>query len=255
MTPTRTRAQRIAEAACLYTDGTPAGVEDLASEQGKYLAVATRERKQYGVETHTWREEIRARAGEHGLDQTTIGGLLRAAARRERDPELVDERGVGDRLAGPEGLTEKANAFDVRDALREYAVAAAQGAHVSELRAQGERFARRGDVLGTVAGGLTTQDLVAAERRLIAAAIGRAGEGTAVVDDAVVDRALAGVDRALSAEQAEAVGTVTRSGNGVDVIEALAGTGKTFTAGALRRVYEDADYRVIGVAADRPRGA
>jgi conjugative relaxase-like TrwC/TraI family protein len=236
------RRQEILEAA------RGAGVEDLASEQGKYLAVATRERKQYGVETHTWREEIRARAGEHGLDRATVGRLLSAAARRGRELALVDVRGVGDRLAGPEGLTEKANAFDVRDALREYAVAAAQGAQVSELRAQGERFARRGDVLGTVAGGLTTQDLVAAERRLIAAAIGRAGEGTAVVDEAVVDRALASVDRALSAEQAEAVGTVTRSGNGVDVIEALAGTGKTFTAGALRQVYEDADYRVIGVA-------
>src|ERR671910_15817 len=60
------RRQEIVEAA------REAGVEDLASERGTYLAVLTRERKQYGVETHTWREEIRARAGEHGLDRDAI---------------------------------------------------------------------------------------------------------------------------------------------------------------------------------------
>ena len=38
------------------------------------------------------------------------------------------------------------------------------------------------------------------------------------------------------------------SGRGVDVVEALAGTGKTYTAGVLRAVYEDAGYPVIGVA-------
>ena len=30
-------------------------------------ALATRDRKQYGIETHTWREEVRARAAELGL--------------------------------------------------------------------------------------------------------------------------------------------------------------------------------------------
>jgi hypothetical protein len=64
------RRQEIVEAA------REAGVQDLASERGKYLAVLTRERKQYGVETHTWREEVRARAGEHGLDQDTIEQLV-----------------------------------------------------------------------------------------------------------------------------------------------------------------------------------
>jgi hypothetical protein len=71
------------------------------------------------------------------------------------------------------------------------------------------------------------------------------GEGAAVVDQAVLERA---VDRPLSEEQAEALRGVTTSGNGVDVVEALAGTGKTFTAGALRQAYEDAGYHV-----SRPR--
>src|SRR5262249_31695060 len=37
-------------------------------------------------------------------------------------------------------------------------------------------------------------------------------------------------------------------GDGVSVIEALAGTGKTYTAGTLREIYESAGYEVIGAA-------
>jgi conjugative relaxase-like TrwC/TraI family protein len=240
------RRQEIVEAA------REAGVEDLASERGKYLAVLTRERKQYGIETHSWREEVRSRASEHGLDQGAIEQLTATGQTRLAAGELgdvtLDERAVGDRLAGGEGLTEKANTFLARDVLREYAAAAWQGARVADVRAQGERFTQRGDVLDTVSGDLTTHDLVAAERRLVAAAIGRANEGTALVAPGVLERALAAVNRPLSDEQAEAVRGVTMSGNGVDVVEALAGTGKTFTAGALRQVYEDAGYHVIGIA-------
>ena len=64
----------------------------------------------------------------------------------------------------------------------------------------------------------------------------------------MVERALAAVGRPLTGEQADAVRGVSRSGNGVDVIEALAGTGKTFIAGALRQVYADAGYHVVGIA-------
>jgi conjugative relaxase-like TrwC/TraI family protein len=240
------RRQEIIEAA------RDAGVHDLASARGKHLAIVTRERKQYGVETHTWREEIRARASEHGLDREAFESLVGAGRVRvaagDLDQALVDERAVGDRLAGENGLTEKANTFAERDVLREFADAADQGTRVAEVRAQGTRFAARGDVLDTVTGGLTTQDLVATERRLIAAAIGRAGEGAAVVNRHVLERALAAADRPLSDEQTAAVRAVSTSGNGVDVVEALAGTGKTFTAGALRQIYEGAGYQVIGIA-------
>ena len=41
---------------------------------------------------------------------------------------------------------------------------------------------------------------------------------------------------------------VAGSGHGVSVIQALAGTGKTYTAGVLRQVYESAGYTVLGVA-------
>lgn len=233
-----------------------AGVTDLASARGEHLATLTRDRKTYGVETHTWREEIRARAGEHGLTRAAIDRLLglgrvrleaeRAAERDGREP--VDERRVGDHLAGAGGLTELANAFGARDALREFAAAAVQGLRVSDTRKLARRFLDRGDVVATVTGGHTTEDLVACERRVIAAAIGRAATDTAVVDEHTIARVVACADRALSDEQAEAVRGVARSGNGIDVIEALAGTGKTYTAGVLRQVYEAAGRDVIGLA-------
>jgi hypothetical protein len=95
---------------------------------------------------------------------------------------------------------------------------------------------------------MTTAELVACERRLIEAAVARAGAGSGLIDRKVAVRELATESRALTEEQAAAVRVAVSSGDGVTVIEALAGTGKTFTAGALRRVYEGAGYEVIGLA-------
>ena len=52
----------------------------------------------------------------------------------------------------------------------------------------------------------------------------------------------------MNPEQREVVRAITASGRGVEVVQALAGTGKTYTAAVLREVYEDAGYKVMGVA-------
>ena len=49
-------------------------------------------------------------------------------------------------------------------------------------------------------------------------------------------------------EQARAIRALTSSGHGVETVEALAGTGKTFTAGLLAQAYRAAGYRVLGTA-------
>jgi len=215
-------------------------------------ALATRNRKQYGLETHTWREEVRARAGELGLGAEEVTELLQASGERATNGLAVrggvDESALGDLLAGAEGLTERANTFTEHPVLQEFAGAARQGALVQEVRAQGQRFAERGDIIPTVGGDMTTAELISCERRLIASAIGRAGEGAGIVDSSLTDRALAGADRPLSTEQADAVRAVLSDGHGVSVIQALAGTGKTYTAGVLRQVYASAGYEVLGVA-------
>jgi conjugative relaxase-like TrwC/TraI family protein len=227
-------------------------------------AVDTRERKQYGIETHTWREEIEARAAEHGLGHDQVAELVARGVARlahagpSSDPDVEDRRvetaadgalgDVGERLVGPTGLTERSNTFDERAVLQEFAQAAGQGARVSVVRGQADGFGQREDVLGTRDGAMTTQDLVGCERRLIDAAVGRADEGCAVVAVTVVDRAVAGADRRLTAEQEGVVRACATSGHGVQAVQALAGTGKTYTAGVLRSLYEAAGYRVIGLA-------
>jgi len=97
----------------------------------EHAALATRERKQYDLETHTWREEVRARAGEQGLDAGRTVEILRAG--RERllrglaKRGGVDEQALGDQLTSADGLTERSNTFDERAVLQEFAAAASAG--------------------------------------------------------------------------------------------------------------------------------
>src|ERR1019366_1210350 len=196
---------------------------------------ATRDRKEYGIDTHTWREEVQARAAELGFGRGEINELLEGGRERlehgSRERDTVDEVALGDQLAGPHGLTERGKSFDERGGLQEFAAAASQGATVEDIRAQADRFTRRPDVLATELGEFTTVDLVDCERRLIASAVGRADDGGGVVDTRTVDRAIAKADRRLTADQTVVVMEITARGRGVEVVEALAGTGKTYTAG------------------------
>jgi conjugative relaxase-like TrwC/TraI family protein len=219
---------------------------------GEAAALATRDRKEYGIDTHTWREEVQARASELGFGRTEINELLEHGRERleygSREKGTVDEVALGDQLAGPHGLTERANSFDERVVLQEFAAAAEHGATVDEIREQADRFTRRPDVLATELGEFTTVDLVECERRLIASAVGRVDDGVGVIDTRDVERGINAAGRPLTDEQAAVVAVVASSGRGVEVVEALAGTGKTYTAGVLRELYDQAGYHVVGVA-------
>jgi len=92
----------------------------------------------------------------------------------------------------------------------------------------------------------TTEDLLASERQIVDAAARHEREATGRLEPTGLADSLARHGRPLTAEQAGAVEAVTASGHGVDAIEALAGTGKTYTAAALGVVYRDAGYRVVG---------
>ncbi len=76
----------------------------------------------------------------------------------------------------------------------------------------------------------------------------RRGEGAAALEQREVERRLRrGADR-LSDQQRAALLGLSTSGHGIESVEALAGTGKTYLAGALRELYERAGYSVVGVA-------
>ena len=230
------------------------------AEREAWGAIATRDRKLYDIDTHTWREEITARAAEHGLDRELVEELVAGGLERRDRGELTDdgalehadatvgESDLAEMLTGPAALTERANTFDEGAVLREFAAAARQGSRVDVVRAQAGRFIGRDDVLATRGRAFTSAELVARETALIDAAVGRVDEGVAQLKAGVIERAIERSDRVLNAGQGVAVRAVAGSGSGVDVIEALAGTGKTYTAGVLRELYEDAGFTVIGVA-------
>jgi conjugative relaxase-like TrwC/TraI family protein len=46
------------------------------AEREAWGAIATRDRKRYGIDTHLWREEITARAAEHGLDRELVADMV-----------------------------------------------------------------------------------------------------------------------------------------------------------------------------------
>ena len=213
----RRRAEMLAAAA-----DPDSGLSMGSKQQAAATAIATRDRKRYGIETGSWREEVRARAAEHGLDRAAIDAIVRAGRQRVHEGlerERLDEPALGDYLAGASGLTERSNTFSEREVLRELASVHQQGVRVAVAREEAARFVDRADVLETTSGELTTAELVARERRLIVAASGRARTGTAVLDE----RTLAAASVPLTGEQTAVLRSVTTSGNGVDVIEALAG--------------------------------
>ena len=224
-----------------------AGIE--VGDRGREaIAHDTRARKRYGVETAPWREVVRARAAEHGLGERELAALVREP---ETPREAPDPGSVSAQLAGGAGLTEKQNTFARRDAVMAWAAAHGQGAPVAAVERAAAAFLTRADVHDApdaTGRRFTTSDLLAYEQQIVRGAQARRGEGTGRLDDGVVDAVLASAALAPTTEQAVVVRGVTSSGHGVETVEALAGTGKTFTAGLLAQAYDAGGYRVVGAA-------
>jgi Mrp family chromosome partitioning ATPase len=212
------------------------------------IAHDTRARKRYGIDTAPWREVVRARAAEHGLGARELKALVRG---RERTTQLPDARLVSDELAGARGLTERQNTFARREAVMAWAVAHGQGAPAAVVERAAAQFLTRRDVHRTPDADeprFTTSDLIAHEEAIVRGAHARRSEGSGRLDGALVDTALGSVPFAPTTEQTVVVRGLTSSGHGVETVEALAGTGKTFTAGLLARAYAAGGFRVLGTA-------
>lgn len=221
------------------------------------LALKTRTAKDQTVATADWRADIAARAEEHGFDQKTREHFLAQGrhhpAHRASDR---DHRALANELTGATGLTALRNTFTERDALTDLAEQHPQGLRVNDARAATATLLARDDVLttrpaenaGVTETRHTTTDLVDCERRLVTNATGRIDTGVAIVPDHTIDTAIRHAMQEPSPEQAAVIRAVATSGNGVDVVEALAGTGKTFTAGIIRDVYARHGQTVIGAA-------
>jgi conjugative relaxase-like TrwC/TraI family protein len=212
------------------------------------IAHATRGRKRYGVDTAPWRDVVRARAAEHGLGAPELAALVLGPARA---PESPDPQRVRGELAGAGGLTERQNTFAKREVVMAWAAAHGQGAPADAVEREAAAFLTRHDVHRAASLGerrFTTSDLLGYEQAIVSGAQARRGEGAGVLDRALVDAVLASAPFAPTAEQAHVIRGLTSSGHGVETVEALAGTGKTFTAGLLDEAYTAGGFRVLGTA-------
>jgi hypothetical protein len=93
----------------------------------------------------------------------------------------------------------------------------------------------------------STPDLLAVEQRLVTSATGRTGEQTARVSHQAVRDALAAHPTA-GADQQAMVRDLCQGGQGVALVVGRAGTGKTFTLGIARHVWQLDGYRLLASA-------
>ena len=210
------------------------------------IAYATREAKRESPDPD-WREQILARAGEHGLGRPELERLSRLPVRPPR-PGIPERRLAGE-LFAPSGLTANKNTFHRRDVVVAVASAHGDGANADRVAELAERMLQETEVVPVTQGldpRFTTRELIAAENLIVEHAEQGRCRDAGLLDERHVIQALHRLG--LSEEQRTVVCAIAGSGNRVDTIEALAGTGKTTCAGALRAVYEQAGYRVLGAA-------
>jgi conjugative relaxase-like TrwC/TraI family protein len=226
-----------------------------SAHAAEIAALETRKVKDYNVPAGRLREEWRARAAELGLDPHVLSLVLdRRAPGRPAQPDLA---ATAEEIAAPGGITEQSSTFDRRDVLRDWAEAHREGATVDRLEALADRWlasnhavqlepANRRQQLGGAR--YSTPQMLALEERLIADAVARRGTGVAVLDPEKVDELLLARRDRLAAEQSAMTRALATSGDGVQVVRAAAGTGKTRSLSAARDAWEAEGVRVFGTA-------
>jgi conjugative relaxase-like TrwC/TraI family protein len=217
----------------------------------KWAVHATRKPKEHEA-PETLYARWRAEAAERGTDPDA---LVRAVTGRARDREQAPSEAlvarVFDRLASPEGLTAQASTFAREDVITALG-AGLVGATRQELEALASRFLGERAVSVVADRAVeerrwTTPELLAVERRLVAAAEGRTGERAGLVAPGAVREALAAYPT-LGEDQAGMVRDVCLDGAGVRVVVGRPGTGKTFTLGVARHAWQLGGYRVLAAA-------
>ena len=235
-----------------------------SARESEIAALSTRRSKQ-SFDLAEQRGQWRALAHEHGFGPDELADTI---DRAEFQPADRGELGAAvSEIVGADGLTAERSAFARRDVVREVAARQSRGGSVEQIEAVADRLIASDHVValdGTAAGAtirptapldrrceplLTTPDMLEVEARMIDQAAGRVGEGAGVVrlgEGERFDHRPGGL--VLSDEQQAMVRQLVTSGNGVALVRAKAGTGKTTAIDAARELWERDGYRVIGAA-------
>ena len=231
-------------------------VEYLAEEgrcspaAAEIAALETRKRKDYAVPVDRMRERWRARAAEHGLSARALG-RVRDRPWRERIP--IDLHLAAPTVAGVTGVTREHASFDRRDAIRAWCEQHAQGATVERIEELTDRWlasrytVKLSDDDGLRGARYSTPQMLRAETELLTDARERTTTAVAVADASAVDAALAERPE-LTSEQQYLVRALTTAGDGVHVVRAPAGTGKTYALEAAHAAWKHSGLRTQGCA-------
>jgi len=214
-----------------------------SAKAAQVAVLETRRAKQQEVPVERLRDEWRARAAEHGLDGQEVAALL------DRGLEELPARRVA-----PDELTVQASTFSRRDVLQAVAAAQLDGADVTQVERLADELLARPDIVVLEPTGngppdprFTTTGMLAVERGLLAQAEQRRAQGAGLADLDAVEAVLAARGE-LSDEQANAVRGLTLSGDGVQVLRAPAGTGKTYALDAARDAWTRSNITAVGCA-------
>jgi conjugative relaxase-like TrwC/TraI family protein len=209
-------------------------------------ALDTRPPKPEGIDFESEREGFRARAEEHGLDEEAIQALLWQTDTDSQRLTEAELENLEQKLVGRNGLTAHQNTFTEADATCALLDAAPLGMREG-LRSNLQRLLARDEVVSLAGDLYTTRALLAREREIVQSAKRRRSSSASVLDTQLVEGVL---DRHsyLNDSQRRAVRSVTKSGHGIENIEAMAGTGKTTVLGVIAEAYREAGHDVQGLA-------
>ncbi len=237
-----------------------------SAREAELAALSTRSAKR-AFDLAEQRLEWRALAQEHGFGPEELAGALGQAGVRELDREEIGE--AVERLVAEQGLTGERSAFCRRDLVEAFAAAHGRGGSVDRIEALADRLiasdhivalegGEAGASIRTAGGGrvrsgeplLTTVDMLELEARMLDGVATRVGVGVGVVEarrlEEGFERRLGGL--VLSDEQQAMVRRLVTSGDGVEVVRAKAGTGKTTALDAARELWERDGHHVLGAA-------
>ncbi|WP_217922709.1 MobF family relaxase [Miltoncostaea oceani] len=216
----------------------------------------TRDRKRV-VSRERAASQWRARAAEHGFGARELAALIGRSRGVDAQEQRAALEACRSKMLGPAGLTQRSAHFTRREVIQALAEAHPGGAAACVLEALADQFiatscvsllaARVEANRGHQEALFSTPDMLRCEARLLATASGVDPRGGIVAARSAVDGAIS-ARPTLGSDQAAAVRHLCLGDARVRVMEAGAGTGKTFALEAVREAYESSHIPVIGVA-------
>lgn len=201
--------------------------------------------------------EWRARAAEHGFGGRELAAIIGHRRQLSAERSRIDLAAMRVRMLGPAGLTQRSAHFTRREVIQALADAHPDGAAAGVLEHLADDFlatscvplvgVRVADGRGHQEALYSTPDMLLAEARLLEAAAGADPDGGLVATDDATEAAITSRPT-LGADQEAAVRHLCSGEGRVRVMEARAGTGKTFALEAVREAYAHSGVPVIGVA-------